>query len=77
MTSPTDILIITASNGENLKLAQRFIQAGIKLGKTTQILDLTSLDLPLYNPRIHSQQGIPSLTKSLYMQMAAVPRCVI
>ena len=77
MTSPTDILIITASNGENLKLAKRFVQAGTKLGKTTQILDLTSLDLPLYNPRIHSQQGIPSLTKSLSMQMKAVPRWVI
>ena len=77
MTSKTDLLIITASNGENLKLAQRFARIGTKLGKTAELLDLTSLDLPLYNPRFHAQKGIPPLTKSLSIQMREVPHWVI
>ena len=77
MTSKTDLLIITASNGENLKLAQRFARIGTKLGKTAELLDLTSLDLPLYNPRFHAQEGIPLLTKSLSIQMREVPHWVI
>jgi len=77
MTSETKLLIITASNGENLKLAERFVQTGTKLGHKAELLDLTSLDLPLYNPRIHNQQGIPPLAKSLSVQMGAIPRWVI
>ena len=77
MSSATDLLIITASNGENLKLAKRFVQIGTKLGKKAELLDLTILDLPLYNPRVHAQQGIPPLTKSLSIQMRAVPHWVI
>ena len=77
MSSATDLLIITASNGENLKLAKRFVQIGTKLGKEAELLDLTSLDLPLYNPRVHAQQGIPPLTKSLSIQMRSVSHWVI
>ncbi len=77
MTSPKDLLVITASNGENLLLAKRFVETGQKLGADSELLDLTSLDLPLYNPRVHSQQGIPPLAKSLSLQMGAIPRWVI
>ncbi len=77
MTSQKDLLIITASNGENLKLAKRFIQIGSNLGKEMELLDLTSLDLPLYNPRIHKKEGIPPLVKSLSIKMRSIPHWVI
>ncbi|WP_320666658.1 NAD(P)H-dependent oxidoreductase [Prochlorococcus sp. MIT 1307] len=77
MSSPTKLLVITASNGENLQLAQRFIQTGRKLGATTELLDLTTLDLPLYNPRTHAQEGIPPVAKSLSNQMEGISHWVI
>ncbi len=77
MSSLKDLLVITASNGENLKLAERFVQMGQKLGAKPELLDLTNLDLPLYNPKTHAEQGIPQITKALNTQMASVPRWVI
>ena len=77
MTTHKDLLIITASNGENLKLAERFIQSGKKLNATTELLDLTTVDLPLYNPRTHDKQGIPPLAKSLAHKMRLIPRWII
>jgi len=77
MKSSADLLVITASNGENLQLAKRFVQTGERLGAKPELLDLTSLDLPLYNPRLHAQQGIPLLAKSLSVQMGSIPRWVI
>ena len=77
MTSHTDLLVITASNGENLQLAKRFFETSKKLGAQPDLIDLTTLELPLYNPRTHKQIGIPPLAKSLSIQMAAIPRWVI
>ena len=77
MTSKKDLLIITASNGENLQLAKRFVLAAKKLGATPDLIDLTSLELPLYNPRTHTQKGIPPLAKSLSTQMGSIPRWII
>ena len=77
MSSKSDLLVMSASNGENLKLAKRFIQIGEELGAKAELLDLTSLDLPLYNPRIHAQKGIPPLAQSLSTQLNAIPRWVI
>ena len=77
MNSKKDLLVITASNGENLQLARRFVLAAKKLGATPDLLDLTSLELPLYNPRTHAQKGIPPLAKSLSTQMGSIPRWII
>ncbi len=77
MSRPTELLVITASNGENLKLAARFVQIGQKLGIASEILDLTTLDLPLYNPRTHDLEGIPKTTKTLSEKMSSIPRWVI
>ena len=77
MDSQQDLLIITASNGENLKLAKRFAQISNELDKQCELLDLTTLELPLYNPRTHAASGIPPITKILNNQMASVPRWVI
>ena len=77
MTTSTELLVITASNGENLKLAERFIRAGQKLGAKSELLDLTTLELPLYNPRTHKEKGIPPLAEKLNMQMASMSHWVI
>ncbi len=77
MASPSTLLVITASNGENLQLAKRFVEAGEILGEKTELLDLTTLDLPLYNPRTHKDSGIPASAKTLSSQMASIPRWVI
>ena len=77
MNSKKDLLVITASNGENLQLARRFVLAAKKLGATPDLLDLTSLELPLYNPRTHAQKGIPPLARSLSIQMSSIPRWVV
>ena len=77
MVSKSNLLVITASNGENLQLAKRFLKIGEQLGTKAELLDLTSLDLPLYNPRTHAQTGIPPLVKSLSSQMGAIPYWVI
>ena len=69
MNSKADLLVITASSGENLKLAERFVQLGIQLGCKPELIDLTTLDLPLYNPRTHASKGIPSFIEQLTQQM--------
>ena len=77
MTSTNQILIIVASNGENLKLAQRFSNTCNKKGFSSTIIDLTTLDLPLYNPRTHSKNGIPSSVQDLNIQITNIPRWII
>ena len=46
-----DLLVISASNGENLKLAERFASSGRQRGMGAAVLDLTALELPLFTPR--------------------------
>ncbi len=69
MEHKKNLLVITASNGENLKLAQRFLNQSCSLGVPTKLVDLTTWNLPLYNPRIHASNGIPEevivLTKEM------------
>ena len=45
-----NVLIITASNGQNLKLAKDFQKEYEQLDASAEILDLVDLDLPLYSP---------------------------
>lgn len=45
-----DLLVLSASNGENLKLAERFAAAAHARAMAAEVLDLTTLSLPLYNP---------------------------
>jgi len=46
-----DILIVAASNGENLNLANRFADTARAQGLSIDLIDLTELDLPLFTPR--------------------------
>ena len=69
--SNKNLLVITASNGENLKLAKRFVNAGKQLNYSSELLDLTSLehDLPIFNPRHNSQDKAPTNLESINLQM--------
>ncbi len=77
MNSSKKLLIITASNGENLKLGQRFESLGKELNISPELIDLTSLDLALFSPQQFSKSGIPSEIKSLHDQMLSNPYWVI
>ena len=71
-----DVLVIASSNGENLKLAQRFVDQTRALGSTADLLDLTTLELPLFTPRV-KEQGMPNGIQALQQQLMAAPRWVI
>ncbi len=73
----TDLLVLTASNGENLKLAKRFVQIEKNLGGKSKLCDLTTIDLPLYNPRQTSQEGFDQAIQSLYSLMISSSRWII
>ena len=69
--SNKNLLVITASNGENLKLAKRFLEAGKELNYSCELLDLTESkhDLPIFNPRHNSKDQAPENLKSINSQM--------
>ena len=71
-----DVLVITASNGENLKLAQRFVETAGTLGQSADLLDLTTINLPLFTPRAQAH-GTPEAIAPLEAQLKAAPRWVI
>jgi chromate reductase len=72
-----DLLVLSASNGENLALSQRFADAARARGMGADVLDLTDLSLPLYNPRTHAEAGLPAAVGPLSQTLAAAPRWVI
>ena len=74
-----NVLIITASNGENLKLAERFLLAGKKLNYSCELLDLTKSenDLPLFNPRQNSKDKAPTNLASINLLMESHTHWVI
>ena len=74
--SAPDLLVLAASNGENLKLAQRFVAAAEQRQQRADLLDLTRLDLPLFTPRAERQERNPTLIK-LEQQLQQAPRWVI
>jgi chromate reductase len=70
------VLVIAASNGENLKLAERFAHAAEVVGRSAGVLDLTALDLPLFTPRALAA-GTPPALAGLQAHLQAAPRWVI
>jgi NAD(P)H-dependent FMN reductase len=72
-----DLLVITASCGKNLDLAERFAASGQARALQTQVLDLTTLSLPLYNPRLAASTPVPEDLTALGGQLASAPRWVI
>ncbi len=59
MNDSKEIIIISASCGKNLELSQKFLEKSSEMKISAEILDLTTLDIPLFNPRIHSKENIP------------------
>ncbi|SBO41883.1 NADPH-dependent FMN reductase [Cyanobium sp. NIES-981] len=72
----TDLLVLAASNGENLRLAERFAAAARARDLSADVLDLTALPLPLFTPRA-LEAGLPAAVADLQRRLAAVPRWVI
>ncbi len=73
------LLVITASNGENLKLAKRFVVAGEQLNYSCELLDLTTSenDLPIFNPRHNQKDKAPKNLESINLQMERYSHWVI
>ena len=59
MPDSKDLIIISASCGKNLELSKKFQEKSNELKLNSEILDLTTLDIPLFNPRIHTKENIP------------------
>ena len=72
-----DLLVITASHGENLRLAERCAACAQGRGLHAEVLDLTELPLPLYTSRRHAAEGIPAEVAALSQRLAAAPRWLI
>ena len=77
MTESKDLIIITASCGKNLELSEKFLEKSNELKVSSEILDLTTLDIPLFNPRIHSKENIPNEIKELKKKLFKIERWVI
>ena len=77
MTESKDLIIITASCGKNLELSEKFLEKSNELKLSSEILDLTTLDIQLYNPRIHSKENIPNEIKKLKIKLLEIERWVI
>ncbi|WP_398334020.1 NADPH-dependent FMN reductase [Vulcanococcus sp.] len=74
--APLDLLVIAASNGANLQLAQRFAAAAAAQGLQSRVVDLVALDLPLFTP-LAQAAGTPPGLAALQRQLAAAARLVI
>ena len=72
----SDLLVIAASNGENLKLAERFAAHARARHLSAEVLDLTELDLPLFTPRALAA-GTPSAVMPLQQKLASATHWVI
>jgi chromate reductase len=71
-----DLLVIAASNGENLKLADRFAAEARQQGQCASVLDLTALPLPLFTPRAQAEKP-PAALSGLEEQLRGSARWVI
>jgi NAD(P)H-dependent FMN reductase len=71
-----DVLVIAASNGQNLQLAERFAAAAREQGQSAEVLDLTAIELPLFTPRTQAA-GTPPALAALQARLATASRWVI
>jgi len=71
-----EVLVISASHGENLALAERFAEAARQQGAEAAVLDLTGVDLPLFTSRMQGAAA-PAALAGLQIQLAGSPRWVI
>lgn len=72
----TDLLVLAASNGENLRLAERFAAEALHRGQRAVVLDLTAVALPLFTPRAQAVAH-PEALAELERQLRGAYRWVI
>ena len=77
MTYSKDLIIISASCGKNLELSKKFQEKSNELKFNSEILDLTTFDIPLFNPRIHTKQNIPGEIVEIKEKLFATERWII
>tara|TARA_B100000674_G_C37937624_1_gene961109 strand:- start:289 stop:816 length:528 start_codon:yes stop_codon:yes gene_type:complete len=77
MKKNPDLIIITSSNGKNLELAKKFFNQGINLQLSCEILDLTELNIPLYNPRKYSKNNIPEEVITIKEKLLDIEKWII
>ena len=77
MTDSKDLIIISASCGKNLELSQKFQEKSIELKINSEILDLTTFDIPLFNPRIHTKENIPNEINEIKEKLFATEKWII
>ena len=77
MVIDSNLIIISASNGKNLELSNDFQKKSQELNISSEILDLTTLNIPLYNPRIHSNKDIPDEVNLIKEKLFAIDKWII
>lgn len=64
-----DYLIIVASVEQNMKLAHSIHEQLHTLGKTSKIVDIIGLDLPMYTSKEEDKSGIPKVIEEVVQDM--------
>ena len=77
MGNDSNLIIISASNGKNLELSNNFLKKSKELNIPSEIIDLTTINIPLYNPRIHSKKDIPSEVNLIKEKLFAIEKWII
>ena len=77
MSNSKDLIIISASCGKNLELSKIFQKKSNELQLSSEILDLTTLDIPLFNPRFHTKENIPTEIIEIKEKMFEIKKWVI
>ena len=77
MNDSKEIIIISASCGKNLELSEKFLEKSSEMKISCEILDLTTLDIPLFNPRIHSNENIPEKILKIKEKLFATEKWII
>lgn len=69
--------ILVASSNANLKLGQKFAKLAQEQGIETELIDLVSLNLPLYNTIEEEKNGIPNEAKELASKIVSLKAFII
>jgi len=77
MSNSKDLIIISASCGKNLELSKIFQKKSNELQLSSEILDLTTLDIPLFNPRFHTKENIPTEIIEIKEKLFEIKKWVI
>jgi len=69
--------ILVASSDNNLKLGKKFEELAKEFAVETELIDLVSLNLPLYNTIEEKKNGIPSTAKQLASKILSLKAFII